>query len=183
MSYRNRCRTASGSIPAFRKCLSGALLLLGYSYPALAAESADIGPGVGTVFRGHSGTVVSGWDWAGGGLWLPENAPADVPSDALGCCYGVFSRARDKGIWVVKTEPVERNTTGGVESERIVDRLFIRPIKGEVLSECWSGTNAWPVLTLVSRRTHRARSVLVNERGLTVAVWLDRDGRCDLDEP
>jgi hypothetical protein len=37
----------AGSIAAFRKCLSGALLLVRYSHPALAAEAADIGPGVG----------------------------------------------------------------------------------------------------------------------------------------
>lgn len=145
--------------------------------PALAAPPA---PAItaGQVLDDTLGKVVNGWLHLQGSMYMTYSTSDAVTTGTLDCCIAVFSKGRS--YIVARTEPVERNAQGGVIKERVMalKRLDARP--GEVQEECSLYTLNL-ALTLRNPKTMMARSVVVDQGGLSVLEWKDAAGNCASD--
>ena len=155
------------------------MLLASGALAAAPARDGLGGPGVGQVFSGHNGMAIDGWAWGGGGLWSHTQTERGVTTVSDECCFALFSRG--DAYLVLKTTAVARGPRGGVESERVVDRHYIRRQAGEREMLCFP-LGVMAVLSLVEPKTRHVRSVMVGEEGAFVFEWIDRTRSCDSGE-
>lgn len=162
---------------------SACAILALFMVPAnLAAEVPSDGPSVGTVFAaGGTGTRLGNWVATSGGLLSPLAIGSGLKSEDRACCYTVFERGNE--FWVVRISPIELTSRGGLKRGKIIDRFYIRANSDEIPIECWALSGTLPAITLVNRRTHFARSVLVSDSGTSMFNWVDYDNICAQDEP
>jgi hypothetical protein len=133
---------------------------------------------VGQVLNDTLGKTVNGWLHASGSMFGTAETKGEVTTTRLDCCIAVFSKGRS--YIVALTEPVARNSAGGVIKEKVVALKRIEARPGEVQEEC-SLFNLNLGLTLRNPKTMMARSVVIDNGGFAVLEWKDTFRNCGSD--